>query len=352
MTVLLLLCSLVSLGLSDDELNYGQSYSIKLFRRAQTLEYAMYSESSWRTIWNRVDPLAIEDSRYEVTDSYFKIKSVTQRDSGIYKQRDRSRTYVRTDILVVEPYMRHELRSPGEHMSIEFDLEPDSCNIYFISDAEYEYEIVLQGNLVSRFDDTCSGLEMSDQCGIRNDNLEMSCSGRFEIRDELNNKALVMILEMEYESDVSVLGVSMGIFFILFGCCGTIKYCCCNKSSTKKNDSESPDSTPALAPSPAANYLTYDREPAAPRREQPSETLHPALPSCNPSRPLIHNPPVSVPPVYSEVSAAADMEEDAPTLPVPTEDPGPRFELSFASELPLSSDSNLSHVYTSDKLNF
>lgn len=346
---LLLLCAFVSLGLSDDELYYGDRFSIRLSRKAQTLEYSTDYRSSWKIIWNRDDPPASEDSRHKVQGSYYVIESVTQRDSGIYKLKDKGRRFLWTETLEVKPHMDHELRNPGEHIHINFDLQPDSCNIYFIPESEHEYEIVLQGRLVSRYEDACTGFEMSNQCGIINDNLDMTCNGRFEVRDELNNKAFVMTLEMESLStdfDVSTFGSIMGTVFIVLGCCCYLKHCCCKKSSSKKREPESPDSAPA------ANYLTYDREPAAPRREQPSETLYPAVPSYNPSRPLIHNPPASVPPAYSEVCAPVDVEEDAPTLPVPAEDPGPRFELSFASDLPLSSDSNLSHVYTSDKLNF
>ncbi|KAM7000311.1 uncharacterized protein LKV04_005237 [Tautogolabrus adspersus] len=113
--------------------------------------------------------------------------------------------------------------------------------------------------------------------------------------------------------------------------------------------SESPDGEPT------AHYHQYDSEPVGPRPDQlsrPSETLYPTVPSYNPSVPLIHNPPsVSVPPAYSEVSAPAE-QAGAPTFPVPSEDPEPRFELSIPSALPLSSNLTFSDVYTSDKLNF
>lgn len=100
-TVFFLNLLLLSPGLSDDEVNYGDRYNIRLNRKAQTLEFSSDDQSSWTTIWNRDDPPFSEGGRRKVQGSYYVIESVTQEDSGVYKQRDKSRRYVTSDTLVV-----------------------------------------------------------------------------------------------------------------------------------------------------------------------------------------------------------------------------------------------------------
>ena len=43
----------------------------------------------------------------------------------------------------------------------------------------------------------CIGFELIKPCGILKEDLQMSCQGRYEIRDQDGDTALVMILEME-----------------------------------------------------------------------------------------------------------------------------------------------------------
>ncbi|KAF3838272.1 hypothetical protein F7725_010040 [Dissostichus mawsoni] len=142
--------------------------------------------------------------------------------------------------------------------------------------------------------------------------------GRYEIRDQDGDTALVMILEMEEEH--SAIGISMGVFFSsLFVC--VVRRCCCKGSSSKNKTSE-PE-----AAEPDVPYEEYDLEPVRLQPDhvsEPSGTPYRAQPPLTPTDPLIHNhPSVEMPPTYSEIFASG--QTDAPTFPVHS-DPEPRFE--------------------------
>lgn len=93
------------------------------------------------------------------------------------------------------------MRSPGESLEFTFDLEPNSCNIYFVPESDHgatKIEIVRRGRLKWDLDDLdCVGFELLKPCGISNLDLKASCSGRFEVRDLNGDTALVVELEME-----------------------------------------------------------------------------------------------------------------------------------------------------------
>lgn len=352
MSVLLLLLGVCfPVGFSYD---YGAEYTIRINRRTQVIEFSPDHSSDVIVLWSREKGLVSEEKRHKVTGSYFVIEKVTQSDSGSYRLKDEDQRVLTTKYLGVSENRRHGTRTVGEYYSFTTDLESWSCNIDFFPDNNGKYGIVRQGNL-DYYEHECQGFEVIYPCGISNYDLQLSCSGRFEVRDEQGNLAHVETLEMEalpVVFDASYIGIGVGVFLGTLCCCCCVRRCCCKNKSSKNDIAETPG---------AAYYHEYNSEPV--RREpdhpsQPSETLCPTLPSYNPSVPLIHKPPaVTVPPAYSEVSGPA-MQSDAPTLPKApmltnlSEDREPRFELSIPSAFPLSSDSTFADVYTSDKLNF
>ncbi|TKS72399.1 hypothetical protein D9C73_006473 [Collichthys lucidus] len=309
-------------------------------------------------VWKHDDPPAREDSRRKVAGIYFMIKNLTQLDSGLYTVRDKKGGIISTKSLVVSEHKMTLTRGIADKLRVGFDLEPNSCNIYFFpEDKEYTPVIVARrGKLLETF--YCPGLTLLWPCQLENNNLEMSCSGRFEFRDLNDNKALVVRLHMEPPpSNKSYIGIGAGIFSAVLSCCCCFKRVCC-RSSSKKDQSETPNDE-----EPAVYYHEYENEPVGPGPEQLSPT------SYTPTVPLIHNPPTTYdtpafseihnpptmddPPAFSEVYPPA-RQEDVPTVPV-LSDPEPQFEvkgLTFPSAPPLSSDSTGCNVYTSDKLNF
>jgi len=91
-------------------------------------------------------------------------------------------------------------KSPGDRFHVTFNLNPNSCNIYFFprsgSQPRKLNEIVRQGMLQEGESD-CLGFDLLMPCGILNKALQMSCSGRYEIRDQNNNTAFAVSLEVE-----------------------------------------------------------------------------------------------------------------------------------------------------------
>ncbi|XP_070769568.1 uncharacterized protein [Enoplosus armatus] len=355
MIVLLLLSACVCLGLSYEEYEYGNTYRIRLHRKAQSFEFNPKYSSDVTILWKRDDPVTKEDSRRQVMGSHYVIFNVTQKDSGHYIMRDKDQNALAVKIIEVTETTKTYSRSAGDSFNFTFYwLEPNSCNIYFFPEDDHdmgETEIVRRGRLQPGVDYLdCAYFDLVKPCGISNKGIKTSCSGRFEVRDQNDNKALVVLLEVEPQHfDSSSIGIGVGIFFAVLSCCGCMRRCCCAKK--KKDAPEAADAEPAV------HYQEYESEPVGPRPDhlsQPSGTRYPAQPYYTPTGPLIHNPPpVNAPPAYSEVSALAE-QADAPTVPIQS-DLEPRFELkamSFPSAPPLSSDSTYCDVYTSDKLNF
>lgn len=83
-------------------------------------------------------------------------------------------------------------------MNVTFDLEPHSCNIYFFPGENSKTAIVLKGRLQHDLKQVdCVGFELLKPCGIIHRAIQKTCSGRFEVRDDNDDKALVVFLEME-----------------------------------------------------------------------------------------------------------------------------------------------------------
>ncbi|KAL3044887.1 hypothetical protein OYC64_013207 [Pagothenia borchgrevinki] len=279
------------------------------------------------------------------------IEAIQNTYRGRYEIRDENNdTALEVYLHVADPTIRTSELKAGAQLSFNFDLEPNDCNIHFFG--EPSFVIVLHGKLqrdLYEFD--CSGFELIKPCGILKEDLQMSCQGRYEITDQDGDTALVMILEMEAPpAEHSAIGISLGVFFSsLFVC---VVWRCCCKGSSSKNKTSEPE-----AAEPDVPYEEYDLEPVRLQPDQvsePSGTPYRAQPPLTPTNPLIHNhPSVEMPPTYSEIFGASG-QTDAPTFPVHS-DPEPQFEvkgMNFPSAPPLSSDSTISDVYTSSKLNF
>ncbi|XP_030252214.1 uncharacterized protein LOC115568771 isoform X2 [Sparus aurata] len=331
---------------------------MRLSRKANSLTFTPLLGSDVTILWKRDDPPASEDSRWKVTGSLFKIHSLTQKDSGTYIVRDKDQSSLTERTIRVVAQKMSFRNDEGVSFGFDHDLEPSSCNIYFIPEGDsVKHQIVRHGRLRPIPD--CSGFDLFGFCGVSNTNPQESCSGHYEVRDSMGNEVLVVTVEVVGSSssfDTKKIGLGFGIFFAVVSCCGCLKRCCCGKSSSKEEQPETPDEEPAV------HYHEYDHEPVGPGQEQ----LYPAQPSHTPSVPLIHNPPPTVPPAYSEIFSSPAEPTVAPTFAptisptvaptVPIQSDGqPRFELkgmSFSSAPPLSSDSPYGDVYTSEKLNF
>nr|XP_033488381.1 uncharacterized protein LOC117260532 isoform X1 [Epinephelus lanceolatus] len=299
---------------------------------------------------------------------------------GRFEVRDQNGDTALEVSLEMNPSTETHERKSGEFLSVSFDLKQGSCNVFFFPERtgekrEVMVEIVRHGWMQPVSDEYgCRGFDLLKPCGIVNEALQSSCSGRFEIRDHNGDTAFEMSLAVESKPYVPsdwAFGAGVALT-LLFFCC--VRYCCCGGSPAKEDDPETD------AAEPAKRYQENDSEPSRWRPHylsQPSETPKLVFSQRSLTRPLINQPPtvnvppaspqinqpstvnvppaspqinqpstVNVPPASPQVSAA-----DPPTVPV-NYDPALRFELKMKIPPALTSESPYSGVYISDKFNF
>nr|XP_033488383.1 uncharacterized protein LOC117260532 isoform X3 [Epinephelus lanceolatus] len=277
---------------------------------------------------------------------------------GRFEVRDQNGDTALEVSLEMNPSTETHERKSGEFLSVSFDLKQGSCNVFFFPERtgekrEVMVEIVRHGWMQPVSDEYgCRGFDLLKPCGIVNEALQSSCSGRFEIRDHNGDTAFEMSLAVESKPYVPsdwAFGAGVALT-LLFFCC--VRYCCCGGSPAKEDDPETD------AAEPAKRYQEVDTlciKAALPINQPPTVNVPPASPQINqpstvnvpPASPQINQPStVNVPPASPQVSAA-----DPPTVPV-NYDPALRFELKMKIPPALTSESPYSGVYISDKFNF
>ncbi|KAM8909782.1 uncharacterized protein AB9W97_006470 isoform 2-T2 [Spinachia spinachia] len=264
--------------------------------------------------------------------------------NGSFEIRDENDNTALAVSLEMKRITRTVTRTPGYNFNFTFNLGPNSCNIYFLPGGEdvqrdSAINLVYRGLLQEGLEDTgCNGFELLRPCGILNTAPQMSCNGSYEVRDQNDNTAIVVSLEMEAQPNfLSGIGVAVAVLSMFFCCCR--KICGCGKSNSKEAQTET-----------AAAEPERHSEPSGPSSDQliePSGTNYFSQPSSTLSDSLVHHHPYEdLPPSYSEVL----LEAQQPAAPTADCDPEPKFEfkgMTFPSGPPLESD-----VYTSDKPNF
>ncbi|XP_042349275.1 uncharacterized protein LOC121948078 isoform X2 [Plectropomus leopardus] len=201
MLALLLLGVFVCIGFSHGNYQlYGRTHRLVLPIPTRSIEFTPMDGSGVTVVWKWGDSLFSKDKRREMGGIFYEIHNVTQRDSGRYVMRDRDLNELSTQTLEVKANTRTYERTPGERLRITFDLEPRSCNIYFFPKSDHQestIDIVREGQLQRGLDEyNCRGFDLLKPCGISNEDLQMSCSGRFEVRDGNSDTALEVSLEM------------------------------------------------------------------------------------------------------------------------------------------------------------
>ncbi|XP_049898193.1 uncharacterized protein LOC126388883 isoform X5 [Epinephelus moara] len=252
---------------------------------------------------------------------------------------------------------RFEVRDQNGDTALKVSLE---MNQRTGEKREVMVEIVRHGWMQPVSDEYgCRGFDLLKPCGIVNEALQSSCSGRFEIRDHNGDTAFEMSLAVESEPYVpSYWAFGAGVALTsLFFCC--VKYCCCGGSPAKEDGPETD------AAEPAKRYQENDSEPSRLRPHylsQPSETPKLVFSQRSLTRPLINQPStVNVPPASPQINQPSTVNvppaspqvsaPDPPTVPV-NYDPALRFELKMKVPSALTSESPYSGVYISDKFNF
>ncbi|XP_074503703.1 uncharacterized protein LOC141774774 [Sebastes fasciatus] len=202
--LLLLLGAFVCKGFSDDsykEEEYGGKYHVQRRRKVVLIEFIPKDSSNVTILWKEGDKISAD--RKLIVTGYLSLLDLTQENSGRYVMRDKYGNEVSTHTLRVKASTNTFSRRLGGRLSFSFDLEPNSCNIYFFPERVHrsrvlKNEIVRGGRLQEGLDELdCVGFHLLKPCEISNEYLQMSCKGRYEIRDQDNNTALVVSLQME-----------------------------------------------------------------------------------------------------------------------------------------------------------
>lgn len=356
MSLFVLLIAFFSFGNSRnnyDEVEYGDKHRKLVPVWVHYIEFIPKSGSEATVLWNRSKPDANGNSRMKVSHDHFYIYNMTQRDSGQYLWRNRDRTFLSTVTIEVIAKTRSFTLRSDEELFITTDLEPNSCNIYFIPEDGRETAVVRRGRLLQSADQSgCFGLKLLKPCGILKEAVQTLCSGQFVVRDNNDDQALVATVEVEEPSDNTTYMIAgvMCVFLVL-SCC--FKTACIRKSTKQHAQPEDADSEPAP-------YAENERKPDVLRPSQPSETFYPVQPSEATTVLLINNPTESIPPSYHEewrtnysTVPVLAAQLDPPTVPLGSQQDQDRFEVKgIDTNNLLSSDYPHYDVYTSDKLNF
>ncbi|XP_056900117.1 uncharacterized protein LOC130531933 isoform X1 [Takifugu flavidus] len=342
-----LLASFSCLGYSlDIQKEYGEWSRFMMSREATSLEFRHKNKSDTVVLWNRTNRTITQSSRRKIIGNFYLMYDLTQEDNGEYITRDKNGLVLDTFNIVVIENTRFYKRESGKSIRMSFNLDPQFCNIYFFSESKMSMTKMVQNGTLTGdvYYSGCSYIELKQPCAIYNSYLESTCKGQFEFRDQNNNKALVVTLDIEPgKLNLSPIGITLGVLSILSGCCGCLKYCCCGSSSSEKQEEETPENEPAV------QYNEFDSEPVRIKMEDSAPDGHGSThPSSSETGPLMQSPP-SVAIKSAQVPVSDQRAIHGPSSIISE----PRFSLkgmSFPSAL--NSGSSSHDVYTSDKLNF
>ncbi|XP_061691209.1 uncharacterized protein LOC133508799 isoform X2 [Syngnathoides biaculeatus] len=348
---------------------YHARYRIDIPSLAEILEFTKLHGSDTVVLWNRSSVASASRMKENVWD----MSDLTQDDSGYYNLRSKDYTLMWRKKIIVTEYTNNYHPKEKSLFFMRYPVRFSPWDITFIPKSDNGDPLKVMGhgrfyeiaNYPSRtnFDQR---LSLVDD-GVEIDPVKVKDSGRYEFRDKDGHLGFVAIVEVEEAIPTYVyVIIFVAIVAVAAICCCCIRKCCCKKTPSKTSP---PQRSQDAAPGPV--QLLYYHEgtqatgpsssaapPAASYSYQPSQSSNaPGSVSFSYGPPAynrvdIHPDPT---PTHFEAPQAAVSATQPPAFDCTPSDPGPRFELKglhFPSDLPLSSESNLASVYTSDKLNF
>ncbi|XP_072295706.1 uncharacterized protein [Eucyclogobius newberryi] len=321
---------------APDTKYYGDVFSWRIPSSAKYLEFAQVvpgdSPLKPLVIWNRTDP---SSSRGKIQHGYFEKYQLKQKDSGYYKLRGSQNELLRWKRLKVEENHRDFDEMEGNHLDLDFPVKFQLEKIEFESKESGIVRIIEESSMRHRMEVTESYFTLRD--------LKWEDSGTYRLKDE--DGFVAFRVELKVMEGVAPIWPYFFILAIIIlgilicACC--VKKCCCKKSS-------SPGSSARAAPPPV--YHHGSNQPA-----QTTVTLLSTKPRHWTADATMCNRPTTIinPPPSTQATVRGGSGLTSPLANV--SDCEPTFELKgsiFSSAPPLSSDTSIQHVYTSDKLNF
>lgn len=341
-----------------ENMYYGSVFSWRVPSEAEYLEFSQTTTSSDPlqpvVLWNRTDPLF---GRGSIKRNYYEIYSLKQKDSGYYRFRGSDNQLIQWKKLIVQENTRNVEHKEGGYLHMDYVL-------HGLRSYRFTRSQVLFTPLGSEKKQTLSEADKQGRVEITDryfaiNNAKLEDSGSYEFFDDQDNLVLRVKVEVIANETTWVYVVVFAlILFAVTFCWCCVKKRCCKKSTDKRNSPAT--QTEAVAP---AVYYPETSQPTHPHA--PTYSYQPVNPPAS-RGPTVTSPE---PPMFNSVMA--DMspppptqgtapESYRPTSFTPTSygftmsDSEPTFDLKRMpfSAPPLSSDTSISHVYTSDKLNF
>lgn len=326
---------------------YRHAYTIDLPPTTEFLEYTLdYDSDETKLLWNRSDPRSFNGERGKMTTLGWDFITLTQEDNGYYSLRGKDKTLLDRIMLTVEEDTRYYELNVGDRLLISNPYTGDPWTVTFTPTWDDEKQIVMEGGYLAMQEnwEIFSRRIQLRRKEIEIDPVEITDSGTFEYRDPHGNLAQVVTVKVIFEPVPTYVYASIagGIVLAVILCCCCVRKCCCKKGSSKRDES-----------APAAVYY-HDQD-------QPAGQSYSAAPAPDYSYQPV-NPPASRQPAATSAGPSVSAPGGQGDAPAPSlgsdclsSEPPPMFELkglTFPSAPPLGSESTISDVYTSDKLNF
>lgn len=319
---------------------YGSLFSWRIPSGAEYLEFSKMTSSGYakpQVIWNRTDA---STGRGTVTRYHFEMYNLKQKDSGYYKFMSRKGELMKWKRLEVKEFYKYLEYMEGEDLELRFSVELPSLHSILFTHQGADYELTIERDYMDyRMELTQSYFSIRD--------LHYDDSGTYKFIDDDGFLAVHMELVVNYAQApawVYVVALVVIVLCIIFCCC-CVKKCCCKRSSNKRNS----PATEAAAPPVFHHNTTQPAQPVVPLLEREPRAL--------PTDPPAYNAAVRNmnPPTSTQVAVPEGPGPTSTSLFSTSSDSDPKFEFKgmvFPSAPPLSSDSSIPDVYTSDKLNF
>ncbi|XP_029965343.1 uncharacterized protein LOC115401244 isoform X2 [Salarias fasciatus] len=369
-------------------MEYWDSFQYRVRPEVDFVEFTrLHNLKNSSILWNRKNREMYAGSRGAIKDNLWNLPYLTQKDDGYYNFREKNNNLVSRILLNVKERIAELTVYEDDHLEIVYPWLVRMKTMTFTPEGQDEPASVMTDGRLQHdywFNDKIQAVTN----GIEVFRAEGKDTGTFRFKDSDGNLIMVVHLTVNDGSIIETISfVSVGLLIpatIMLYCCR-----CCAKKHYKKYHSAPETPAPpevdhhggdqAARPAPPSYTLSYHhvKVPKSPRvtSSGPPVSVAPTFQCCNVNvlgRTVAVSEPVIVPThpqVYqpANVIVTATQPEVTPsggwksTLVPPvnsdslSSDCEPVFKLKgveYSSASPLSSDSTLADVYTSDKLNF
>ncbi|XP_030252204.1 uncharacterized protein LOC115568766 isoform X2 [Sparus aurata] len=351
---------------------FGETYTLDVSRRVEYLEFTPLHTNQTTVLWNRSNSEASKRGRGGMTSRGWEIICLAPADSGHYNFRKKDNSLLSRIRLTVEESLKDYDAKVNERFLIE-----DSCfrgvswTVTFTMRGTQGGETLIKaGEVVAKNDWVTTSF--TSRIWVLNNGIELvpvrvTDVGTYKFSDPQGNLAHVAMLTVhpEFTPPYVPIAIAGGIVLAVIVCSCCVWKCCCKKGSPKRDESvpvavyyhdpDQPAVNPPASSQPAATSIGLSDQ------DLPAGQSYSATPPPDYSYQPV-NPPTSIQPAATSVWPSVSAPGGQGATPAPslgsdclTSDPDTKFELkglTLPSAPPLGSDSGVSDVYTSDKLNF